>query len=121
MKALFVVDLQNDFCPKGTLPAPKGDSIVPVINKLMAKFDLVLASKDWHLKNTVHFKKWPAHCIQGTEGASFHPALNANRISKIFLKGTDNIDDGYSAFDATNENLANYLKKIRLMKFMSPA
>lgn len=110
MKALFIVDLQNDFCPNGALPTPKGDIIIPVINKLMDKFDLVLASKDWHPENTVHFQKWPKHCVQGTSGAELPAGLNKDKIDMIFLKGTGNKDDGYSAFEATNENLADYLK-----------
>jgi len=111
MKALFIVDLQNDFCPNGALPTPKGDIIIPVINKLMDKFDFVLASKDWHPENTVHFNKWPKHCIQNSYGAEFPKGLNSEKIHKIFLKGTGNKDDGYSAFEATNENLAEYLIK----------
>lgn len=111
MKALFIVDLQNDFCPKGALPTPKGDIIIPVINKLMDKFDFVLASKDWHPENTVHFNKWPKHCIQNSYGAEFPKGLNSEKIHKIFLKGTGNKDDGYSAFEATNENIAEYLIK----------
>jgi nicotinamidase/pyrazinamidase len=111
MKALFVVDLQNDFCPGGALPTPKGNIIIPVINKLMDQFNLIIASKDWHPENSVHFEKWPKHCIQDTPGAEFPSELNSERINKVFLKGTRNIDDGYSAFEATNENLAVYLKE----------
>ena len=111
MRALMIVDLQNDFCPNGALPAPDGDLIVPVINKLMNKFDFVLASKDWHPVNTVHFEKWPAHCVRDTQGAEFHPELNAAKIDKVFLKGTDDKDDGYSAFEATNDNLEEYLRE----------
>ncbi|GAB1404072.1 MAG: nicotinamidase [Lentimicrobiaceae bacterium] len=111
MKALIIVDLQNDFCPGGALPAPEGDHIVPVINKLMNKFYLIVASKDWHPESTVHFEKWPAHCVRKTSGAEFHPGLNSAKIQKVFLKGTDDKDDGYSAFEATNENLAEYLRK----------
>lgn len=55
MRALFIVDLQNDFLPNGALPTPKGDIIIPVLNKIMDKFDFVLASKDWHLEKTSHF------------------------------------------------------------------
>lgn len=110
MKTLLIVDVQNDFCPKGALPTPNGDKVVPVINKLIDRFDLVIASKDWHPSDTIHFEKWPKHCIQGTTGAEFHPDLHANKIQKIFLKGTGNKDNGYSAFEATNENLAEYLK-----------
>ena len=111
MKALLIIDVQNDFCPGGTLPAPKGNEVVPVINKLIDKFDLVVASKDWHPVETVHFNKWPKHCVQGTTGAEFYPDLHNEKINKVFVKGTGNVDDGYSAFEATNENLAEYLKK----------
>ncbi|HUO58372.1 MAG TPA: nicotinamidase [bacterium] len=111
MKALLVVDVQNDFCPGGPLAVPDGDKVVPVINKLMESFDLVVASKDWHPKDTVHFKKWPPHCVQNTKGADLHQKLNASKIKKIFLKGTRNKDDGYSAFEATSADLAAFLKK----------
>lgn len=111
MRALIIVDLQNDFCPGGALPAPNADQIVPVINELMGKFDLVLASKDWHPEDTIHFKKWPVHCVRQTPGAAFHPKLQASKIKMVFLKGTDNRDDGYSAFEATNKNLEDYLNK----------
>lgn len=111
MKALLIVDVQKDFCPGGTLAVPEGDKVVPVINQIMDLFPLVIASKDWHPKDTVHFKKWPPHCVQNTPGADFHPKLNASKIKKIFLKGTQNKDDGYSAFEATNANLVEFLKK----------
>ncbi|MCX7798466.1 MAG: nicotinamidase [Melioribacter sp.] len=111
MRALFIVDLQNDFCPNGALPTPKGDVIIPVINKLMDKFDVVLASKDWHPEDSGHFNKWPKHCIQNSYGAEFPAGLHVEKIHKIFLKGTSDKDDGYSAFEATNENLAEYLRK----------
>jgi len=111
MRALIIVDLQNDFCPGGALAAPNGDRIVPVINKLMGKFDLILASKDWHPEDSIHFKKWPVHCVRQTPGAAFHPELQDSKINMVFLKGTDNRDDGYSAFEATNKNLDDYLTK----------
>ena len=111
MKALLIVDVQNDFCPGGSLAVPEGDKVVPVINALMDKFTLIVASKDWHPKDSVHFRKWPPHCVQNTPGADFHPQLNASRIKKIFLKGTADKDDGYSAFEATNADLAEFLKK----------
>ena len=69
MKALLIVDVQNDFCPGGTLAVPHGDKVIPVINRVLGAFPLVIASKDWHPKETVHFKKWPPHCVQGTPGA----------------------------------------------------
>ncbi|MEK6755957.1 MAG: nicotinamidase [Bacteroidota bacterium] len=110
MKALLIVDVQNDICPGGALAVPEGDKVVPTINRLLDHFDIIVASKDWHPTLTVHFQKWPPHCVQGTTGAEFHPQLRSGRIQKVFLKGTGNKDDGYSAYEATSEDLAQYLK-----------
>jgi len=110
MKALLIVDVQNDFCAGGTLAVPDGEKVVPVINKLMDRFKVVIASKDWHLENTRHFEKWPVHCVQDTFGAAFHPQLDAEKIQEVFLKGTGSEDDGYSAFEATNNNLEQFLR-----------
>lgn len=109
MKALLIVDVQNDFCPGGALPAPKANEIIPVINELMDRFEIIVASRDVHPPETLHFDKWPPHCVDGTEGALFHPELNILKIQKGFHKGTGNEDDGYSSFEATNENLNKYL------------
>ncbi len=109
--ALFIVDVQNDFLPNGALAVKDGDKIIPVINKLTKKFEKIYASKDWHPEDSVHFKKWPVHCVKNTPGADFPKKLEVKKIKKIFLKGTENKDDGYSAFEATNENLKKYLKK----------
>lgn len=109
-RALIIVDVQNDFCPGGALAVAGGNEIVSLINGFMGKFDVVVASKDWHPKDTIHFKKWPVHCVQGSYGADFHPDLNTQGIQRVFLKGTENRDDGYSAFEATNENLAEFLR-----------
>ena len=111
MKGLLVVDVQNDFCPGGALAVPEGDKVVPVINGLMDKFPVVVASKDWHPKQTVHFQKWPVHCVHNTKGADFHQGIISTKIEQVFLKGTGNKDDGYSAFEATNLSLEDYLKK----------
>ncbi len=111
MKALLVVDVQNDFCPGGALAVPRGDNVVPVINRLMEHFSLVVASEDWHPADSIHFRKWPPHCVQNSRGAEFHPLLNVKMIRKVFLKGTKNKDDGYSAFEATSEDLAAVLKE----------
>jgi nicotinamidase/pyrazinamidase len=111
MKALLIIDLQNDFLPGGALPAPEGDRIIPVINGMMDRFDLVIASRDWHPGDSSHFKRWPPHCIRNTGGASFPESLDAEKIKQEFLKGTGNEDDGYSAFEATNVDLDEYLKK----------
>lgn len=110
MKALLIVDVQNDFFQGGALPAPEGDKVVPVINMLMDKFPLIVASKDWHPENTVHFDKWPKHCIQGTEGAELRHDLMKDRIDKIVLKGTMNQDEGYSVFEGIDIDLEKFLK-----------
>ncbi|NPA37187.1 MAG: nicotinamidase [Chlorobi bacterium] len=111
MKALMIIDVQNDFCPGGALPVPDGDKVVPVINNLMDKFDYVIATRDWHPEKTVHFDKWPEHCIRMTQGAEFHPGLNTAGINKIISKGTGNKDDGYSAFETEELDLSGFLKE----------
>lgn len=110
-RALIIVDLQRDFCPAGALPAARADEIVPVINQLLRRFDLVIASKDWHPQKTVHFDKWPPHCVRATTGAAFHAGLHTEDIALIALKGTGNTDDGYSAFEATNMDVEAALHK----------
>ncbi len=109
--ALLIVDVQNDFCPGGALPTPQGDIVVPVINKLMDKFDLIIASRDWHPEDTIHFNSWPVHCVRESHGADFPADLKREKIIQIFEKGTGSEDDGYSAFEATNKNLGGYLKE----------
>ena len=107
MKALLVTDIQNDFLPGGALPVPRGDEVVPVINRLMDEFDLVIACKDWHPEDHASFSKWPPHCIQETWGADFSPDLRLDKIEKVFLKGQNRDQEGYSAFEDTG--LAEYL------------
>jgi nicotinamidase/pyrazinamidase len=106
---VLVVDVQNDFCPGGSLPVPDGDEVIPFINRLIDEFDSVVASKDYHPEESVHFEDWPKHCVKETEGAEFHPDLDTEQINKVFYKGTENADDGYSAFEATNDDLEEYL------------
>lgn len=116
MKALILVDIQNDFLPDGALAVPDGDVIVPIANRLQAVFPLVVATQDWHPVNHGSFaanhpgKKvfeqidlnglpqtlWPVHCVQGTTGAELAPGLQRERIAKIFPKGTDAGIDSYS-------------------------
>lgn len=110
MKALLIVDVQNDFCPGGALPAPEGDKVVPVINRLMDKFSLIIASKDWHPEITAHFDKWPRHCVQGTKGAELHPDLIKNRIGQVLLKGTGSAEEGYSVFEGIDIDLEGFLR-----------
>jgi nicotinamidase/pyrazinamidase len=95
MKALLIVDVQNDFLPGGALPAPNGRKIIPEINRLMDRFVLIVASKDWHPEDTVHFGKWPPHCVKETTGADFPAELEQSKINTVVLKGTNNVDDGY--------------------------
>lgn len=133
MKALIIVDMQNDFCPGGALPVKDGNAIVPAINELMKKFDLVVATQDWHPKDhgsfaSNHGKKsgerivlngldqilWPDHCVLGTQGAEFVKGLDVKRIAKVFQKGVDKSVDSYSGFfDNGHMNatgLGDYLK-----------
>ena len=107
-KALIIVDVQKDFCPGGALPAASAPAAIPVINKIVPQFDYVIASKDWHPEKTIHFDKWPVHCVANTDGASFHGELQQDKIDLILYKGTGNKDDGYSAFEATNEELVGW-------------
>ena len=118
MKALILVDIQNDFLPGGALAVPNGDAVIPVANRLQPMFPLVVATQDWHPANHGSFaanhpgKKvfeqidlnglpqtlWPVHCVQGTAGAELAPGLNREHIAKIFQKGTDAGIDSYSGF-----------------------
>jgi len=108
---LLIVDIQNDFCPGGALGVPGGDEIVPVINGIMDRFELVIATRDMHPTDTVHFEKWPPHCVAGTTGSEFHPDLDRSMIQMEFHKGTHNSDDGYSAFEATTGDLYETLRQ----------
>ena len=135
MRALVLIDIQNDFMPGGSLAVQEGDKIVPLVNRLMPKFDLVVATQDWHPANHISFasnhagKKpfekikignynqtlWPDHCVQGTPGADFHQDLNLVPVEAIFRKGTDSKVDSYSGFFDNNRErssgLAGYLRE----------
>lgn len=108
-QALIVVDVQNDFCPGGTLAVPHGDEVVAPLNKLIDEFlergDPVYKSRDWHPPTTKHFQAyggtWPVHCVQNTEGAEFHPALRDDPRITVISKGLGDADS-YSAFDQTD-------------------
>jgi nicotinamidase/pyrazinamidase len=110
-RCLLIVDMQNDFCPGGALAVAGGDEIVPCINRIMDRFDLVVASRDMHPAVSRHFTKWPVHCVQGTPGADFHPGLNLGAVHCFIEKGTTLEDDGYSDFESTNLDLASYLRE----------
>ena len=118
MTALLLIDVQLDFLPGGALAVPEGDAILPLLNALQPRFDLVVATQDWHPAGHRSFasahpgqevfseliwqglpqRLWPDHCVQGTAGAALHPGLNLDRVEAIFRKGTDPELDSYSAF-----------------------
>ncbi|MBN2401640.1 MAG: bifunctional nicotinamidase/pyrazinamidase [Spirochaetes bacterium] len=117
-KALIVIDVQNDFCPGGSLAVNEGDEIVPVINGIMNKFDIVIGAQDWHPESHASFASnhkgknaydqidsngimqtlWPDHCVQGMPGADFHKDLNSKGFNLILRKGINSKIDSYSAF-----------------------
>ena len=135
MKALIIVDLQNDFLPGGALAVPHGDEVIPIANELQRKFELVVATQDWHPPNHGSFaanhpgKKpgdrimldgveqilWPMHCVQNTHGAEFAPSFETSRIAQVFHKGIDPRIDSYSTFfdnaHRRHTGLAHYLQK----------
>lgn len=108
-QALIVVDVQNDFCPGGTLAVPHGDEVVAPLNQLIDEFlergDPVFKSRDWHQPTSKHFAAyggtWPVHCVQNTKGAEFHPELRDDPRIIVISKGMGD-SDGYSAFDETD-------------------
>ena len=100
MDALVLVDIQNDFCPGGSLAVADGDKVVPVANELQKKFSLVVATKDWHPPGHASFETlWPPHCVQGTRGAELHPALDRSHVDLVYDKGMDPDTEGYSDFE----------------------
>lgn len=135
MNALLIVDVQNDFCPGGALAVPEGDEVVPIINDLSDAFDHVIQTQDWHPAGHQSFASshpghdpmdeieveygqqtlWPDHCVQGTDGAAFHPDLNTTRSELIIRKGFRPEIDSYSAFfendNETPTGLTGYLRE----------
>jgi nicotinamidase/pyrazinamidase len=140
--ALIVVDVQNDFCPGGALGVPKGDEIVPLVNRLIEAFDHVVLTQDWHPMGHSSFASshkeqalfatfsmpygdqtlWPDHCVQGTPGAEFHPGLVWTKAELIIRKGFRSAIDSYSAFyendRTTPTGLGGYLKERGLQKLV---
>ena len=133
MRALIVVDVQNDFCPGGALAVAGGDEIVEPINNRMADFDAVILTQDWHPAGHSSFASfhkatefsttempygsqvlWPDHCVQGSIGAAFHKDLDSDRADLILRKGYRPGIDSYSAFfendRRTATGLEGYLK-----------
>lgn len=117
MRALVLVDLQYDFLPGGALAVPNGHETIPVARQLMPKFDIIVATQDWHPPHHGSFHHrhgkqpyemhelaglpqvmWPSHCVQSTPGAELHADLDHGRITKVFRKGTDPEIDSYSGF-----------------------
>lgn len=134
MKALIIVDVQNDFLEGGSLAVPDGNTVIPIINEIQNDFELIVATQDWHPENHKSFAKnhpdknefeiidlnglqqvlWPVHCVQGSFGAEFHKDLEINKIEAIFRKGMDSEIDSYSGFfdngKRKNTGLFGYLK-----------
>lgn len=134
MKALLLIDIQNDFLPGGALAVPEGDQIIPLVNQLQENFDLVVATQDWHPANHKSFASnhpdkqpfdvtelhgmeqvlWPDHCIQGTTGAAFATELNMHKVEAIFRKGMSPEIDSYSGFydngRLRSTSLSDYLR-----------
>lgn len=135
MKALILVDIQNDFLLGGALAVPGGDEVVPVANRLMRDYELVVATQDWHPADHRSFAShhagmsvgevttvdgldqilWPDHCIQGTYGAELAAELNIGGIDRVIRKGTDRMIDSYSGFYDNDHrkptDLGDYLKQ----------
>jgi nicotinamidase/pyrazinamidase len=133
--ALILVDLQNDFLPGGALGVPGGDEVIPLANRLMDDFEIIIATQDWHPPDHGSFAAnhpgrqvfesidlhglpqtlWPVHCVQGTPGAEFAPGLEAERITRVFRKGTRPDIDSYSGlFDNGHRHstgLAEWLRE----------
>lgn len=135
MKALIIVDLQNDFVAGGALAVPGGETIVPLVNELQKHFDLILGTQDWHPQDHGSHANnhpdaetgdvvdlaglpqilWPAHCVQNTPGADFVPGLNRDRWNAVFQKGVVRHIDSYSGFfdngKGHDTGLAKYLSE----------
>jgi nicotinamidase/pyrazinamidase len=134
---LVIVDVQNDFCPGGALAVPRGDEIVPAVNRLGAEFAHMVLTQDWHPRGHASFASshpgrqpfdtidlsygkqilWPDHCVQGTRGAEFHPDLKVPHAELVLRKGFRTAIDSYSAFfendRRTPTGLVAYLKERR--------
>ncbi|GAB1478493.1 bifunctional nicotinamidase/pyrazinamidase [Paracoccaceae bacterium] len=128
-EALIVIDVQNDFCPGGALAVAGGDEIIPRINALMEEFQTVVLTQDWHPANHASFAAnhpgaapfsltempygpqvlWPVHCVQGTEGAAFHPGLRTDPAQLVIRKGFRPGIDSYSAFFENDRSTATGL------------
>lgn len=132
---LLAVDVQNDFCPGGALPVSHGDEVIEPIQRIASRFQHIILTQDWHPRNHTSFAAshpgkqpydsiqlsygeqtlWPVHCVQGTPGAEFHPALHLPQAELILRKGFHAAIDSYSAFfendRVTPTGLASYLRE----------
>lgn len=115
--ALILVDIQNDFCPDGALAVNEGDQIVPIVNRMIPEFPLIISTQDWHPANHISFHErggpWPPHCVQSTRGAELHPDLKTESIAHYFHKATSPEKDDYSEFegkDAKGRTLDDLLR-----------
>jgi len=139
-EALIVIDMQNDFCPGGALAVAGGDEIVSLVNAMIGRFEHVVLTQDWHPKGHSSFASqhpgknpfetvampygeqtlWPDHCVQGSEGAAFHPGLEWTKAELVIRKGFRKGIDSYSAFfendHKTPTGLAGYLKERGISK-----
>ena len=119
--ALLLVDVQNDFCPGGALAVPDGDRVIPVLNRAIDRFRAegrpVYASRDWHPRDTRHFREfggpWPPHCVSDSAGAKFHPELRLPSNVVVISKGQDRNDDGYSAFEGKTDDGRTLVEDLR--------
>jgi nicotinamidase/pyrazinamidase len=119
--ALVIVDVQNDFCPGGSLAVAEGDKIVAVLNRHIEKFFSaglpIFATRDWHPARTKHFNtdggSWPPHCVQDTEGGKFHRALALPNSAVVVSKGMSADADSYSGFEATDAAGAGLAERLR--------
>jgi len=137
---LIVVDVQNDFCPGGALAVPRGDEIVPIVNRLAARFHNVVLTQDWHPPGHFSFASthpgknpfetaaafygpqmlWPDHCTQGTPGAAFHSALDIPHAALVLRKGMEPTIDSYSAFYENDRTTPTGLRTRMRAIFYSP-
>jgi len=105
VRALIVVDVQNDFCPGGALAVPDGDAVVERVNRLAGQSAFVVATRDWHPADHGSFAEqggpWPVHCVAGTPGAELHAGIDADLIDAVVDKGQAADREGYSGFEGT--------------------
>ena len=105
-KALLIIDFQNDFTSGGALEVPRGEEIAEPVKRLADRFDLVFATRDWHPPDHASFETqggpWPIHCVQGTHGAKFHPAMEHVRLDAVVDVGRGREDEGYSGFEKSD-------------------